>query len=43
MLTPLTVVLDWDGDFRQSDGLALIDDVSRFLAHQRRLASAQLA
>jgi RND superfamily putative drug exporter len=43
MLTPLTVVLDWDGDFRQSEGLALIDDVSRFLAHQRRLGEVRSA
>jgi RND superfamily putative drug exporter len=43
MLTPLTVVLDWDGDFRQSEGLALIDDVSRFLAHQRRLDEVRSA
>ena len=43
ILTPLTVVLDWDGDFRQSEGLALIDDLSRFLAHQRRLAEIRSA
>jgi RND superfamily putative drug exporter len=43
MLTPLTVVLDWDGDFRQSEGMALIDDVSRFLAHQRRLGEVRSA
>jgi RND superfamily putative drug exporter len=43
ILTPLTVVLDWEGDFRQSEGLALIDDVSRFLSHQRRLGEIRSA
>ena len=43
MLTPLTVVLDWEGDFRRSEGLALIDDVSRFLSHQRRLTEVRSA
>jgi RND superfamily putative drug exporter len=43
MLTPLTVVLDWDGDFRRSEGLAVIDDVSRFLEHQRRLGEVRSA
>jgi RND superfamily putative drug exporter len=43
MLTPLTVMLEWDGDFRQSEGLALIDDVSRFLEHQRRLGEVRSA
>ena len=37
VLAPLTVVLESDGDLRCSEGLALIDDVSRFLTHQRRL------
>ena len=39
----MTVVLESDGDFRQSEGLALIDDVSRFLAHQRRLGEVRSA
>ncbi|MBV8607669.1 MAG: MMPL family transporter, partial [Singulisphaera sp.] len=43
MLTPLTVVLDWEGDFRRSEGLALIDDVSRFLSRQRRLTEVRSA
>jgi RND superfamily putative drug exporter len=43
MLTPLTVMLEWEGDFRQSEGLALIDDVSRFLDHQRRLGEVRSA
>ena len=42
-LTPLSVVLEADGDLRQSRGLALIDDLSRFLAHQRRLAEIRSA
>ena len=37
MLAPLTVVLESDADFRKSEGLALIDDISRLLSHQRRL------
>ena len=36
MLAPLTVVLESDTDFRSSEGLALIDDVSRLLSHQRQ-------
>ena len=43
MIAPLTVVLESDHDLRQSEGLALIDDVSRFLAHQRRLAEVRSA
>jgi RND superfamily putative drug exporter len=35
MTAPLTVVLKSDVDLRSSRGLALIDDVSRLLAHQR--------
>jgi RND superfamily putative drug exporter len=35
MTAPLTVVLTSDVDLRSSRGLALIDDVSRLLAHQR--------
>src|SRR5271157_3927190 len=37
MMAPLTVVLESDTDLRRSEGLTLIDDVSRLLAHQRRL------
>ncbi|MBV8488835.1 MAG: MMPL family transporter, partial [Planctomycetaceae bacterium] len=43
MMAPLTVVLDSDTDLRQSEGLALIDDVSRLLSHQRRLAEVRSA
>lgn len=43
MLAPLTVVLESDTDFRTSEGLALIDDVSRLLAHHRRLAEVRSA
>ncbi len=43
ILTPLTVVLDWEGDFRRSEGLALIDDVSRSLSRQRRLTEVRSA
>ena len=42
-LSPLTVVLDSDSDLRSSQGLALIDDVSRFLARQRRLLEVRSA
>jgi len=43
MLAPLTVVLEADTDLRGSQGLALIDDVSRFLAHQRNLTEVRSA
>ncbi len=43
MLSPLTVVLESDTDFRKSVGLTLIDDVSQLLAHQRRLAEVRSA
>ncbi len=42
-LAPLTVVLDSDSDLRSSEGLALIDDVSRFLARQRRILEVRSA
>ena len=42
-LAPLTVVLDSDSDLRGSEGLALIDDVSRFLARQRRILEVRSA
>jgi RND superfamily putative drug exporter len=43
MLAPLTVVLESDTDLRKSEGLALIDDVSRLLAHQRQLIEVRSA
>src|SRR5262249_30807820 len=43
MLAPLSVVLESDTDFRKSEGLALIDDVSRLLAHHRRLTEVRSA
>ena len=43
MLAPLTVVLESDADFRRSEGLALIDDVSRLLSHQRQLSQVRSA
>jgi RND superfamily putative drug exporter len=43
MLAPLTVVLESDTDLRGSEGLALIDDVSRLLSHQRRLSEVRSA
>ena len=43
MLAPLTVVLESTNDFRTSEGLALIDDVSRLLTHQRRLVEVRSA
>jgi RND superfamily putative drug exporter len=42
-VAPLTVVLTAEGDLRQSEGLALIDDVSRLLSHQKRLAEVRSA
>jgi RND superfamily putative drug exporter len=43
MLSPLTVVLESDKDFHSSEGLALIDDVSRLLSHQRQLTEVRSA
>jgi len=43
MMAPLSVVLFSDTDFRGSEGLALIDDVSRFLSLQRRLVEVRSA
>jgi RND superfamily putative drug exporter len=43
MFAPLTVVLESDTDLRGSEGLALIDDVSRLLSHQRRLGEVRSA
>ena len=43
VLAPLTVILQSDRDLRGSEGLALIDDVSRFLTHQRRLTEVRSA
>jgi RND superfamily putative drug exporter len=43
ILAPLTVVLESDTDLRKSDGLALIDDVSRLLAHHRRITEVRSA
>ena len=43
MLAPLTVVLESNTDFRSSEGLALIDDVSRLLSHQRQLTEVRSA
>jgi RND superfamily putative drug exporter len=43
VIAPLTVVLESDRDLRSSEGLALIDDVSRFLTRSRRLAEVRSA
>ena len=43
MLAPLTVVLESKEDLRGSEGLALIDDVSRFLSRQRDLTEVRSA
>lgn len=43
MMAPLTVVLESTADLRSSEGLALIDDVSRLLSHQRRLTEVRSA
>ncbi len=42
-LAPLTIVLDSDTDLKSSEGLALIDDVSRFLLRQRRILEVRSA
>jgi putative drug exporter of the RND superfamily len=43
MLAPLTVILESDTNLRSSEGLALIDDVSRLLSHQRKLSEVRSA
>ncbi|MGC8641857.1 MAG: MMPL family transporter [Isosphaeraceae bacterium] len=43
MMAPLTVALESSTDLRSSEGLALIDDVSRLLSHQRRLTEVRSA
>ncbi len=43
MTAPLTVILESDTDLRESSGLALIDDVSRQLSRQRKLAEVRSA
>jgi putative drug exporter of the RND superfamily len=42
-LAPLTVVLESASDLRGPEGLALIDDVSRFLERQRRILEVRSA
>jgi putative drug exporter of the RND superfamily len=42
-LAPLTIVLDSGSDLRGPDGLALIDDVSRFLGRQRGILEVRSA
>ena len=42
-LAPLTVVLESDTDLRESAGLAFIDDLSQFLAHQRGIREVRSA
>ncbi len=43
MTSPLTVVIESDTDLKGSQGLALIDDVSRLLGRQRKLAEIRSA
>jgi RND superfamily putative drug exporter len=42
-VAPLTVLLKSPDDLRKSEGLAMIDDVSRLLTHQRRLLQVRSA
>lgn len=42
-LAPLTLVLESDGNWTESKGLAVIDDISRMLAHQRGLSEVRSA
>jgi RND superfamily putative drug exporter len=42
-IAPLSVVIRTPQDFRSSEGLALIDDLSRMLARQRRLLEVRSA
>ena len=43
MTSPLAIVLESSKDLRTSEGLALIDDVSRLLSRQRRLDEVRSA
>lgn len=43
LTSPLAIVLESNQDLRTSEGLALIDDVSRLLARQRRLEEVRSA
>jgi RND superfamily putative drug exporter len=43
MTSPLTVILESDADLKESQGLALIDDVSRLLGRQRKLEEVRSA
>jgi putative drug exporter of the RND superfamily len=42
-LGPLTVVLDSETDLRSSEGLALIDDLSRYLSRQKHVVEVRSA
>ncbi|HEX8200327.1 MAG TPA: MMPL family transporter [Isosphaeraceae bacterium] len=42
-LAPMSVVIESQADLHRSEGLALIDDVSRLLAHQKRLTEVRSA
>lgn len=42
-VAPLTIVLKANENFREAEGLALIDDVSRLLSRQRRLLEVRSA
>ncbi len=42
-VAPLTVLVRSKSDLRKSEGLALIDDVSRLLSHQRKLLEVRSA
>jgi putative drug exporter of the RND superfamily len=42
-VAPLTVVIRSSKDLRESEGLAMLDDVSRLLAHQRGLVEVRSA
>jgi len=43
MMAPLSLVLTSETDLRGSEGLALVDDLSRFLSRQRRLTEVRSA
>lgn len=42
-LAPVNVVLETEGDFRTSEGLALIDDLSRYISRQRDITEVRSA
>lgn len=43
VVAPITMIVQADRDMRDPDGLELIDDLSRFVAHQRKIGEVRSA